>query len=194
MYNIVILGPPGSGKGTQSKLIEERYNLLHLSTGDMLRREISEGTDTGKQVKGVIKSGNLVSDEIVTSLIASSIDCDVGHDGFLYDGYPRTVNQAKQLEDLLSHRNMTIDVLLVMEVEKGELVKRLSGRGVAAGRPDDQSIEVINNRLEIYRSITEPLVSHFCQKGICARIDGMGKIEEIFARIRGAIDKMCVRQ
>lgn len=191
MLNVIILGPPGSGKGTQSQKIAEKYNLLHISTGEMLRREIKERTELGLLVKDTLSRGELVSDEIVTSMIASTIDSDTIHQGFLYDGYPRTISQVRQLQDILNVRGMSVDILLLMEVEHDELVKRLSGRGAAFGRPDDQSVEVINNRLEIYRQVTEPLVDHYCKTKTCAPVNGMGSVNEVFGRICRAIEIKC---
>ena len=157
MINILIFGPPGSGKGTQSEYLAKKYNLLHLSTGDMLRAEITSGSELGEKVKGIMARGELVPDEVVIAMIASRIDAEKERAGFLYDGFPRTVEQAAALERMLEERAMKIDMMLALDVSHEELVRRLLSRGAVSGRADDQDVKVIENRVEVYRSKTEPL-------------------------------------
>jgi adenylate kinase len=188
MINILIFGPPGSGKGTQSEYLAKKYNLLHLSTGDMLRAEITSGSELGEKVKGIMARGELVPDEVVIAMIASRIDAEKERAGFLYDGFPRTVEQAAALERMLEERAMKIDMMLALDVSHEELVKRLLSRGAVSGRADDQDVKVIENRVEVYRSKTEPLADYFRKEGVYSPVDGMGTIEEIFERICNAVD------
>jgi adenylate kinase len=188
MINILIFGPPGSGKGTQSEYLAKKYNLLHLSTGDMLRAEITSGSELGEKVKGIMARGELVPDEVVIAMIASRIDAEKERAGFLYDGFPRTVEQAAALERMLEERAMKIDMMLALDVSHAELVKRLLSRGAVSGRADDQDVKVIENRVEVYRSKTEPLADYFRKRGVYSPVNGMGTIEEIFERICNAVD------
>jgi adenylate kinase len=190
MINILIFGPPGSGKGTQSEHIAKKYNLLHLSTGDMLRAEIDSESELGLRMKGIMAKGELVPDEVVIKLIANRIDAEKNKAGFLYDGFPRTVEQAAELESMLKGKGMKVDMMLALDVSHDELVKRLLGRGSFSGRADDQDMNVIENRIEVYRAKTEPLADYFRKKGVYSSVDGMGTIEEIFERICLAIDKI----
>lgn len=190
MINILIFGPPGSGKGTQSEHIAKKYNLLHLSTGDMLRAEIGSGSELGEKVKHIMARGELVPDEVVIAMIAARIDAEKSRSGFLYDGFPRTVQQAAELEKMLEGKGMKVNMMLALDVSHDELVKRLLGRGAISGRSDDQDMSVIENRIEVYRSKTEPLADYFRKKGVYSPVDGMGTVEEIFIRICTAIDKI----
>jgi len=183
MLNFLIFGPPGSGKGTQSVHLAEKFNLLHLSTGDMLRAEIISGSELGKRVKGLMEKGELVPDGVVIEMIAHKIDSEKMKSGFLYDGFPRTVEQAVALEEMLGRRGMKISAMLALDVDHDELVRRLMGRGAVSGRPDDQDIKVIENRIEVYRSKTEPLADHFRKRGIYRPVNGMGSVEDIFERL-----------
>ncbi|MFO7575975.1 MAG: adenylate kinase [Bacteroidales bacterium] len=189
MLNYLIFGPPGSGKGTQSVHLAEKYNLLHLSTGDMLRAEICSGTELGNRVKGLMDSGELVPDEVVIDMIAAKIDSEKLRAGFLYDGFPRTVDQAVALEKMLEGKGMKVNAMLALDVEHDELVKRLLGRGALSGRSDDLDMKVIENRIEVYRSKTEPLADYFRRKNLYREVDGMGTIQDIFERLCTAIEK-----
>lgn len=189
MLNFLIFGPPGSGKGTQSVHLAEKYNLLHLSTGDMLRAEICSGTDLGNMVKGLMDKGELVPDDVVVEMIAARIDSEKSKAGFLYDGFPRTVDQAVSLEMMLKGKGMKINAMLSLNVEHDELVRRLMGRGALSGRADDQDINVIENRIEVYRSKTEPLADFYRNKNLYREIEGMGSIESIFGRLCSAIEE-----
>ncbi|MBE0676530.1 MAG: adenylate kinase [Bacteroidales bacterium] len=188
MLNFLIFGPPGSGKGTQSVQLSEKYNLLHLSTGDMLRAEIGSGTALGNRVKGIMEKGELVPDEVVIEMIAARIDAEKSKAGFLYDGFPRTVEQAQALESMLEGKGMKINAMLALDVEHDELVKRLMGRGAVSGRADDQDMNVIENRIEVYRSKTEPLADYYRKKNTYTPVDGMGSVDAIFDRLCKAID------
>lgn len=190
MVNFLIFGPPGSGKGTQSVRLAEKFNLAHLSTGDMLRAEIAAGTELGKKMSSIMSKGELVPDEVVIEMIASKIDNTKDCAGFLFDGFPRTVAQTSALEKMLNERNMKIDRMLVLEVEHDELVTRLIARAELSGRPDDKDPAVIANRIDVYRDKTEPIINYCRERGIYQPVDGMGTIEDIFARLSGYIQKL----
>jgi adenylate kinase len=183
MVNFLIFGPPGSGKGTQAVRLAEKFRLLHLSTGDMLRAEISAGTELGKKMSSIMSKGELVPDEVVIEMIANKIDKSKGQSGFLFDGFPRTVAQTVSLEKMLNERGMKINQMLVLEVDHDELVKRLIARAELSGRPDDKDPAVIENRIEVYKEKTEPIIEYCSKKGICQPINGMGTIDDIFKRL-----------
>ena len=187
MVNFLIFGPPGSGKGTQSVKLAEKFNLTHLSTGDMLRAEIAAGTGLGKKMSSIMSEGELVPDEVVIEMIAAKIDSTQGSAGFLFDGFPRTVAQTEALEKMLNERGMKIDTMLVLEVDHDELVKRLVGRAELSNRPDDKEPSVIENRIDVYKAKTEPIINYCRERGIYQAVDGMGTIEDIFIRLS---DKM----
>jgi len=187
MVNFLIFGPPGSGKGTQSVRLADKFNLMHLSTGDMLRAEIAAGTDLGKRMSSIMSKGELVPDEVVIEMIAAKIDGTKGKAGFLFDGFPRTVAQTEALEKMLNARKMKIDSMLVLDVEHDELVKRLVLRADQSGRPDDKDPVVIENRIDVYKSKTEPIIDYCRKRGIYQPVNGMGTIEEIFERLCGYV-------
>ena len=182
MVNFLIFGPPGSGKGTQSVRLAEKFNLLHLSTGDMLRAEITAGTELGKKMSLIMSKGELVPDEVVIEMIANKIDSSKGSAGFLFDGFPRTVAQTVSLEKMLNERGMKLDQMLVLDVDHDELVKRLIARAELSGRPDDKDPAVIENRIDVYKEKTEPIINYCNQKGLYQPVNGMGTIDDIFKR------------
>jgi adenylate kinase len=190
MVNFLIFGPPGSGKGTQSVKLAEKFNLVHLSTGDMLRAEIAAGTTIGKKMSSIMSKGELVPDEVVIEMIANKIDSSKGSAGFLFDGFPRTVAQAETLEKMLNVRGMKIDSMLVLDVDHDELVKRLILRAEVSGRPDDKDPAVIENRIDVYKSKTEPIIDYCRKKGIYQPINGMGSIDDIFSRLSDSMKKI----
>lgn len=189
MLNFLIFGPPGSGKGTQSVKLAQKFNLLHLSTGDMLRAEIAAGTEIGKKMSAIMAKGELVPDEVVIEMIAAKIDNAKGVKGFLFDGFPRTVAQTVALEKMLNDRGMKIDCMLVLEVDHDELVKRLILRAEQSGRPDDKDPAVIENRIEVYREKTEPIIEYCKAKGLYEPVNGVGNIDDIFQRLSGIMNK-----
>ncbi|MFZ2338652.1 MAG: adenylate kinase [Bacteroidales bacterium] len=183
MLNFLIFGPPGSGKGTQSVKLAEKFNLKHLSTGDMLRAEIAAGTELGKKMSAIMATGELVPDEVVIEMIAGKIDSTKDSAGFLFDGFPRTVAQTGALEKMLNERGMKIDSMLVLDVDHDELVKRLILRAELSGRPDDKDPAVIENRIGVYKAKTEPIIEFCRQRGIYQPVDGVGSIDDIFGRL-----------
>jgi adenylate kinase len=190
MVNFLIFGPPGSGKGTQSVRLAEKFNLLHLSTGDMLRAEITAGTELGKKMSLIMSKGELVPDEVVIEMIAYKIDHSKGSAGFLFDGFPRTVAQTISLEKMLNDRGMKIDQMLVLDVDHDELVKRLIARAELSGRPDDKDPAVIENRIDVYKEKTEPIINYCSQKGLYQPVNGMGSIDDIFTRLCDYMKKL----
>lgn len=190
MVNFLIFGPPGSGKGTQSVKLAEKFRLVHLSTGDMLRAEIASGTDLGKRMSTIMSKGELVPDEVVIEMIAVKIDSTKGFAGFLFDGFPRTVAQTVALEKMLNDRGMKIDLMLVLDVDHDELVKRLIARAEQSGRPDDKDPAVIENRIDVYKSKTEPIINYCREKSIYQPVNGMGSIDDIFARLAEQMKKI----
>jgi adenylate kinase len=190
MVNFLIFGPPGSGKGTQSVRLAEKFNLIHLSTGDMLRAEITAGTELGKKMSLIMSKGELVPDEVVIEMIAHKIDNSKDSAGFLFDGFPRTVAQTISLEKMLNERGMKIDQMLVLDVDHDELVKRLIARAELSGRPDDKDPSVIENRIEVYKEKTEPIINYCSQKGLYQPVNGMGSIDDIFGRLSDFMKKL----
>ena len=189
MFNIVIFGAPGSGKGTQSKMIVERYGFDYISTGDMLRQAIRQGNELGKTAKEYIDRGQLVPDDLIVRLIADFLDDKRGSKGVIFDGFPRTIKQAEALKTMLNERGTDIHILLDLQVEDDELVARLLERGKISGRSDDNP-ETIKSRLDVYHTQTAPLATYYIGEGKHVAIKGIGRIEEIFERIAEAIDRV----
>lgn len=188
MFNIVIFGPPGSGKGTQSERIIEKYQLKHLSTGDLLRAEKKSGSKLGEQIKALIDQGNLVPDAMVEQMVrAFVINNEKGY-GFIFDGFPRTVKQAAWLQQMLKEVSADVDLLLSLEVEEEELKKRLLARGSISGRADDQNEQIIENRIKVYHSQTMPVIDFYKDLGKFAGVNGVGSLDEVFERICDTID------
>ena len=183
MLNIVLFGPPGAGKGTQSENLINKYGLVHLSTGDILRSEIARGTDLGKKAKNIMDRGELVSDDIVIGMIESKLDENQNAKGFIFDGFPRTAAQAVAFDDLLQKKGTGISGMLALEVDNEELVKRLLNRGKDSGRPDDRDENVIRRRIEEYNNKTLPLKTYYSEQGKFHSIDGIGTIGEIFKHL-----------
>jgi adenylate kinase len=185
---VVLFGPPASGKGTQAKRIHEKYAIAHLSTGDMLRAAIAQGTEIGKKAKAIMDQGHLVPDEIVLGIIAERIEEADCKPGFILDGFPRTLNQAKGLDDLLKRKKRGLDVVIVMEVDEAELIKRVENRAAEAKkkgeplRPDDDP-EVFKKRLAVYKAETAPILPYYEKQGRIRRVDGMKTIDEVAAQI-----------
>lgn len=185
MLNIVIFGAPGAGKGTQSDLIVERYHLNHISTGELLRKEIADQTELGKRIKGIMDSGSLVSDDIVVEMIDKAIANDT--QGILFDGFPRNVAQAEILDRLLEKHGRHLTCIVSLDVPREELVRRMLERAKISGRSDDNE-ETIKNRLKEYEAKTLPVADYYESKGLHAKVNGFGKVEDIFEAIAKEID------
>ncbi|MBN2214644.1 MAG: adenylate kinase [Bacteroidales bacterium] len=190
MLNIVLFGPPGAGKGTQATKIIEKYQLVHLSTGDILRAELAAKTALGQEAKKYMDKGELVPDKVVIDMIGLKIDKNHDASGFIFDGFPRTTAQAEALDILLNKKRAPISIMLSLEVEKEELIKRLLGRGKVSGRSDDRDVSVIENRIRVYNNETAPVKGFYEKQGKYRAVDGMGTIEEIFERLCKVIDQV----
>jgi len=190
MLNIVLFGPPGAGKGTQAEFLIESYGLNHLSTGDLLRSEMGAGTKLGLEAKSFMDKGELVPDEIVIGMIKSKLETVKDAKGFIFDGFPRTVDQARALDELLNNNGTPISGMLSLEVEKQELIARLVSRGKISGRADDQDEAIIENRINVYNQKTLPLIEYYKPQGKYFGINGMGSIAEIADRLKEVIGKI----
>jgi adenylate kinase len=189
MFNLVLFGPPGCGKGTQSDKIVEEYGLVHLSTGNLLRQEMKDKTPLGVEARTFIDKGQLVPDEVVIGMVDSFFEKNKDAKGFLFDGFPRTLPQAKALDKLLELKKTVISQVLMLEVDEEELIKRLVNRGKTSGRSDDADENVQRKRQEVYRNETLPVAAYYSKAKKLTRIDGMGSIDEIFDRLSASIDK-----
>ena len=189
MKNIVIFGAPGSGKGTQSDMMIEKYGLNHISTGDVLRAEIKKGTELGKTAASFIDNGQLIPDDLMVSILASVYDSFGDHKGVIFDGFPRTIPQAEALKKMLNERGDKVAAMIELDVPEDELMKRLLLRGQQSGRADDNE-ETIKKRLIVYHSQTQPLIEWYNKEGVHYHINGLGDLDRIFADICEVIDKI----
>ena len=189
MFNLILFGPPGSGKGTQSEKLIAKYHLKHLSTGDLLRSEINNKTALGLEAKNLMDKGYLVPDEVVIGMISSALDANPQAKGFLFDGFPRTSAQADALDKLLELKKTSISVMLALEVSEEELVKRLLKRGQTSGRIDDNNDAVIRERIIEYNKKTSPVAEHYRKLKKVVMINGEGSVDEIFSGLCHEIDK-----
>ncbi len=188
MFNIILFGPPGSGKGTQSEKLIDRYGFKHLSTGDLLRSEIANKTPLGLEAKSLMDKGQLVPDEVVIGMIDSALDANPGVNGFLFDGFPRTTAQAEALDKLLSLKKSEIGVVVALQVPEEELISRMLNRAKTSGRSDDADEQVQRNRLSVYTRDTLPVADHYRTYGKVEEVVGLGSIEDIFGRLTAVID------
>lgn len=189
MFNLILFGPPGSGKGTQSERLVEKYGVVHLSTGNLLRGEIAEKTPLGLEAKSFIDKGQLVPDEVVIGMVDSYFDQHRGARGFLFDGFPRTVAQAKALDKLLELKKTNISTVLALDVNEEELIKRLLNRGKTSGRSDDTDESVIRKRFSVYNNETSPVAEHYKKAKKFQAVKGEGSVDDIFERLCEVIDK-----
>lgn len=181
-FNVVFFGPPAAGKGTQAKIIEQKYGLKQLSTGDMLRAQVAEGTELGKQAKAIMDAGQLVSDEIVIGMMSDCMDKDSKAKGFIFDGFPRTTAQAKALDDMLKDRGQKIDMVLELQVDDSALLERIQKRAIEEGRSDD-TVEAMKTRLKQYRNYSAEVLPYYKEQGDVMAIDGMRAIDEVTMQI-----------
>ncbi len=183
MINLIIFGPPGSGKGTQAQTIVEKFDLTHISTGDLFRDEIGNETVLGKKAKEYMNQGNLVPDEVTIGMLDNKLDQSQNPAGYIFDGFPRTLAQAEALDEILKKRNTKITHLIALDVNDDEIVNRLLERGKTSKRPDDQNEEIIRNRIEEYLEKTSPVFNYYNEQGVSNKVDGMGSMDDIFNRI-----------
>lgn len=189
MINLILFGPPGAGKGTQSAKIIEKYNLMHISTGDLFRKHLKEGTPLGQLAKGYMDKGNLVPDQVVIDMVDDKIKSSGNLSGIIFDGFPRTIPQAEALDNLLASKNAPIKVLIELVVDENELRQRLADRANKENRPDDAKPEVIENRIEVYKAETAAVAEYYKRHNKYASVIGVGDIDDIFRNICREIDK-----
>ena len=189
MLNIVLFGPPGAGKGTQSEKLIAKYNLTHLSTGDLFRKTISEGTELGKKAQSYMDAGNLVPDEVVIGMVEDKVKNTSDCNGFIFDGFPRTVAQAEALDEIMEENGTPISLMLALKVDEEELLARILNRGKDSGRADDQDTEKIRNRFKVYHRETAPVAGYYKDQGKLNTIHGVGGIEAIFNKLSETIDQ-----
>ncbi len=189
--NLILFGPPGAGKGTQAKIIEDEWGLVQLSTGDMLRAAVAAGTDLGRRCKAIMDRGDLVTDEIVVGIIAERLDAPDCASGVVFDGFPRTIKQAEALDKLLAERSSPIDAVIELKVADEALADRIARRSLETGgtRADDTP-ETLRNRLEVYRQNTAPLLSFYAEQGKLRAVDGMAPIADVAVEIRRVLERL----
>ena len=183
MINLILFGPPGSGKGTQAAKLVEKFNLLHISTGDLFRYEIGNKTELGLKAKSYIDQGDLVPDEVTIGMLKNKVNANPDVKGYIFDGFPRTIEQSKALDAFLAEKGNEVSVLIALDVEEEELVQRLLKRGETSGRKDDSNEEIIRNRIKVYHKETTPVFSFYADTEKSVNISGMGSIDEIFDRL-----------
>jgi adenylate kinase len=192
MLNIILFGPPGSGKGTQAARLVEAYDLVHISTGDLFRSEMEAGTELGRQANEFMSRGELVPDEVTIGILRNKMLSHRDADGFIFDGFPRTVPQAEALDQLLSMLDQQIDALIMLDVPEEEIVKRILLRGQNSSRPDDNDEQIVRNRYQVYVSKTAPIYNYYHNKGKAFKVSGVGTIDDIFNSICEEIDSLHV--
>ena len=189
MFNIIIFGAPGSGKGTQGQKLTDRYKLTHISTGEVLREKIRKQTPLGKLADEYISKGQLVPDNVVIDILTKFFADNPTSNGYIFDGFPRTLRQGEAMDEMLAEKNESINVVLWLDVDDDELVERLLNRGKEMGRNDD-NLETIKSRLKVYYQKTAPLKEFYSKQGKLIKINGMGTVEEIFSRIEKVVDSL----
>ncbi|MGB0885950.1 MAG: adenylate kinase [Chitinophagales bacterium] len=190
MINVVLFGPPGSGKGTQAVKMLEKYGFLHISTGDLFRNAIKNETEMGLKAKAFMDKGNLVPDEVTIGMMNAVINDNPDVKGIIFDGFPRTVAQAEALDVFLNSKNTPVSKMIALEVSEEELIKRLLNRGKDSGRADDADRDIIKNRIDVYNSQTLPVAGFYKEQNKFASIKGEGSLDEIFARICAVLDEI----
>lgn len=190
MINIVLFGPPGAGKGTQAKMLSERYCFNHISTGEVIRSEIQRGTELGLLVREVIERGELASDELVLGIIEEYMESHRECTGNIFDGFPRTTHQAEEFDVILAGHGHKVDVMISLDVPDEELISRLSLRAECSGRADDADETVIRNRIDVYKAQTAIVADHYSAQGKYVPVDGVGTIEDVFGRLCAVIESV----
>lgn len=190
MINLILFGPPGSGKGTQASKLVETYELMHISTGDLFRYEMGNNTPLGLEAKSYINKGELVPDSVTIGMLRNKVEANPGVRGFIFDGYPRNILQSEALDEILAARTSEVSQLIMLEVPDDEIVGRLLNRGLTSGRADDSDEMIIRNRIEVYKSETTPVFDYYAKKGKSIKINGVGSIEDIFNRLCNEIDNL----
>ena len=190
MINLILFGPPGSGKGTQAEQLVEKYNLLHISTGDLFRYEMGNDTELGLKAKSYISKGELVPDSVTIGMLKNKVDANLNVPGYIFDGFPRNIIQSEALDEILKEKEESVSVLLSLDVGDEEIIKRILNRGKTSGRSDDNDESIIRNRIEVYKSETSPVFDFYAKSNKSKMINGIGTIEEIFDRLCAEVDGM----
>ena len=190
MINLILFGPPGSGKGTQAAKLVEKYGLVHISTGDLFRYEMGNNTPLGLEAKSYINKGELVPDSVTIGMLKNKVDNSPEAEGFIFDGFPRTIPQAEALNQLLANMDTSVKALIALDVDDDEIVQRLLERGKTSGRKDDANEEVIRNRIDVYKKETSPVYDFYAQTDKSIKINGLGSIDDIFGRLCDTIDNL----
>jgi len=190
MINLILFGPPGSGKGTQAAKLVERYELLHISTGDLFRYELSNDTPLGIEARSYMQKGELVPDTVTIGMLRNKVEANPDVKGYIFDGFPRTIPQSEALDALLKEKGQSVSLLLMLDVSDEELVKRLLGRGATSGRADDMDESIIRNRIEVYKTETTPVFDYYQEAGKARKIAGIGGIEDIFERLSAELERL----
>lgn len=188
MINLILFGPPGSGKGTQAAKLVEKYNLLHISTGDLFRYEMGNDTPLGQEAKSYIQKGELVPDSVTIGMLRNKVEANPDVEGYIFDGFPRTVAQAEALDALMAQKGVSISKLILLDVDEDEIVTRLLERGKTSGRSDDQNEDTIRNRIHIFNNETSPVFDYYAEQEKSVQVKGTGSIDDIFARLCSEID------
>jgi adenylate kinase len=191
MLNLILFGPPGSGKGTQAEKLIEKYGILHISTGDLFRYEMGNNTPLGLEAKSYMAKGELVPDEVTIGMLKNKVNANPDVSGIIFDGFPRTIAQAQALDSFLNEKNTQVTALVALDVPEDELVSRLLNRGKSSGRADDNDEAIIRNRIAVYKSETAQVFDYYSATGKSKLIPGVGSIEDIFYRLVTAIDEAC---
>lgn len=194
MINLILFGPPGSGKGTQAAHLVSRYNLVHISTGDLFRAEMGNNTPLGLEAKSYMAKGELVPDSVTIGMLRNKVEAHPEAKGFIFDGFPRTIRQAEALDALLEEKGSSVSALLALEVDDEEIVKRILMRAKDSGRPDDSDENIVRNRIAVYKNETTPVFDYYSEKGKSHSIIGIGSIEAIFERLQDVIDQVGASQ
>lgn len=190
MINLVLFGPPGSGKGTQANKLVEKFNLIHISTGDLFRYEMGNDTPLGREAKSYISKGELVPDEVTIGMLRNKVEAHPDARGFIFDGFPRTIRQAEALDALLAGNGTSVSALVALQVDDEEIVQRIKLRGATSGRPDDSDESIIRNRIDVYKSETTPVFDYYAQSGKSHSVNGVGSIGEIFQRLSDIVGQL----
>jgi len=193
MVNLILFGPPGSGKGTQAKKLVEKYNLLHISTGDLFRYEMGNNTPLGQEAKSYIDKGELVPDSVTVGMLRNKVEANPDVAGYIFDGFPRTIPQSEALDELLAEKDQEVHRLLMLDVPDDEIVHRILERGKTSGRKDDLNETIIRNRIEVYKSETAPVYDYYHKQAKSVTINGVGTIDEIFDRLCQEIGQLANR-
>ncbi|WP_367391813.1 adenylate kinase [Lewinella sp. LCG006] len=188
MINLILFGPPGSGKGTQAAKLVEKYNLLHISTGDLFRYEMGNDTPLGQEAKSYIQKGELVPDSVTIGMLRNKVTSTPDVEGYIFDGFPRTVAQAEALDALMQEMETSISKLILLSVDDNEIVTRLLERGKTSGRSDDQDESTIRNRIKIFKNETSPVFDYYAEQEKAVQVEGIGSIADIFSRLCAEID------